>query len=65
MAWAPREKIFLQGDLIDVGWTQHPWADIYARNLEMRKIDFAKDVPVHGKISTRQEELAAIAKTKK
>jgi hypothetical protein len=65
MAWAPREKILLQGDLIDVGWTQHPWADIYARNLAMRKIDFVKDVPVHGKISTRAEELAAIAKTKK
>ena len=65
MAWVPRDKILVQGDLIDVGWTQHPWADVYAKNLEMRKIDFAKDVPVHGKIQTHAEELAAIEATKK
>ncbi len=65
MAWAPREKIFLQGDLIDVGWTQHPWADIYANNLKLRGIEFTKDVPVHGKIATRAEEIAAIDKTRK
>jgi glyoxylase-like metal-dependent hydrolase (beta-lactamase superfamily II) len=65
MAYVPRDKILVQGDLIDVGWTQHPWADNYARNLELRKIDFAKDVPVHGKIQTHAEELAAIAAMKK
>ncbi len=65
MAYVPRDKILVQGDLIDVGWTQHPWADVYEKNLQMRKIDFAKDVPVHGKIATRPEELAAIAGMKK
>jgi glyoxylase-like metal-dependent hydrolase (beta-lactamase superfamily II) len=65
MAYVPRDKILVQGDLIDVGWTQHPWADNYAKNLELRKIDFAKDVPVHGKIQTHPEELAAIAAMKK
>jgi glyoxylase-like metal-dependent hydrolase (beta-lactamase superfamily II) len=65
MAYVPRDKILVQGDLIDVGWTQHPWADIYAKNLEMRKIDFAKDVPVHGKIQTHAEELAAIEATRR
>jgi len=65
MAYVPRDKILVQGDLIDVGWTQHPWADNYAKNLELRKIDFAKDVPVHGKIQTHAEELAAIAAMKK
>jgi len=65
MAYVPRDKILVQGDLIDVGWTQHPWAENYAKNLEMRKIDFAKDVPVHGKIQTHAEELAAIAAMKK
>jgi glyoxylase-like metal-dependent hydrolase (beta-lactamase superfamily II) len=63
MAYVPRDKILIQGDLIDVGWTQHPWAENYAKNLELRHIDFAKDVPVHGKISTHPEELAAIAAT--
>ncbi len=65
MAYVPRDKILVQGDLIDVGWTQHPWADAYAKNLEMRHIEFTKDIPVHGKIATRPEELAAIAATKK
>jgi glyoxylase-like metal-dependent hydrolase (beta-lactamase superfamily II) len=65
MAYVPRDKILVQGDLIDVGWTQHPWADNYAKNLELRKIEFAKDVPVHGKIQTHPEELAAIAAMKK
>ncbi len=65
MAYVPRDRILVQGDLIDVGWTQHPWAENYAKNLELRKIDFAKDVPVHGKIQTHPEELAAIAAMKK
>jgi glyoxylase-like metal-dependent hydrolase (beta-lactamase superfamily II) len=65
MAWVPSQKILVQGDLIDVGWAQHPWADNYQKNLEMRHIDFDKDVPVHGKIATHQEELTAIAATKK
>jgi len=65
MAYVPRDRILVQGDLIDVGWTQHPWADNYAMNLDLRKIEFAKDVPVHGKIQTHAEELAAIAAMKK
>ena len=65
MAYVPRDKILVQGDLIDIGWTQHPWADNYAMNLRMREIEFAKDVPVHGKIATHAEELAAIAAMKK
>jgi glyoxylase-like metal-dependent hydrolase (beta-lactamase superfamily II) len=65
MAYVPRDKILVQGDLIDIGWTQHPWAENYAKNLQMRNIEFAKDVPVHGKIATRAEELAALSAMKK
>jgi len=65
MAWAPRQKIFVQGDLYDVGWTQHPWAEDYQENLTLRHIEFVKDAPIHGKVQTRAEELAAIAATKK
>jgi glyoxylase-like metal-dependent hydrolase (beta-lactamase superfamily II) len=65
MAYVPRDRILVQGDLIDVGWTQDPWAEIYANNLKMRNIDFAKDVPVHGKIATHAEELAILAAMKK
>jgi glyoxylase-like metal-dependent hydrolase (beta-lactamase superfamily II) len=65
MAYAPQQKVFVQGDLYDVGWTQHPWADNYQENLTLRHIDFDKDAPIHGKVQTRAEELAAIAATKK
>jgi len=65
MAWLPQQKIFVQGDLYDAAWTQHPWGDNYQENLTLRHIDFDKDVPIHGRIQTRAEELAAIAATKK
>lgn len=65
MAYVPRDNILVQGDLVDVGWTRNPWADSYAKNLTMRKIDFAKDLPVHGKIATHAEEIAAMEAMKK
>jgi len=63
MAYAPRQRIFTQSDLYDAFWYRHLWADNYAKNLAMRKIDFAKDAPVHGKIQTRAEELQTIEAT--
>jgi hypothetical protein len=65
MAYAPQQKVFVQGDLYDVGWTQHPWADNYQENLTLRHIDFDRDAPIHGKVQARAEEVAAIAATKK
>jgi hypothetical protein len=65
MAYVPSERILVQGDLYDVGWTQHPWADNYAENLKMRNLDVAKDLPIHGKVQTRAEEIAQIESTKK
>ena len=62
MAYVPRDKILVQGDLVDLGWVRNPWADSYQKNLDFRGIQFAKDVPVHGKIATHEEELAAMAK---
>ncbi len=57
-----RDNMLVQGDLIDMGWSQHPWAENDRRNLAMRKIHFAKDIPVHGHIATFDEEMAALAK---
>jgi len=64
-AFAPRENILVQGDLIDMGWIQNPWADNYRKNLAMRNIHFAKDLPVHGRIATFDEEMAALAEMEK
>jgi glyoxylase-like metal-dependent hydrolase (beta-lactamase superfamily II) len=64
-AFVPRDNILVQGDLIDMGWTQHPWAENYRKNLAMRKIHFIKDVPVHGRIATLDEEMAALMEMEK
>jgi glyoxylase-like metal-dependent hydrolase (beta-lactamase superfamily II) len=65
MAWVPRDRILVQGDLYDVGWLQHPWAVNYAENLKMRNLDVAKDLPIHGRVQTRAEEIAQIESVKK
>jgi glyoxylase-like metal-dependent hydrolase (beta-lactamase superfamily II) len=64
-AYLPRENLLVQGDLIDMGWVQHPWAENYRQNLALRKIHFAKDIPVHGRIATFDEEMAALAAMEK
>jgi len=63
MAYAPRQRIFTQSDMYDAFWYRHLWADNYEYNLKLRKIEFDKDAPVHGKIQTRAEEIATIKET--
>jgi Metallo-beta-lactamase superfamily len=63
MAYAPRQRIFTQSDMYDAFWYRHLWADNYDYNLKLRKIEFDKDAPVHGKIQTRAEEIATIKET--
>ena len=38
------------------------WWD-YDYNLKLRKIEFDRDAPVHGKIQTRAEEIVTIKET--
>lgn len=64
-AYVPRDNLLVQGDLIDMGWIAHPWADNYRKNLAMRGIHFARDIPVHGRIATFDEEMAALAQMEK
>ena len=64
-AYVPRDNLLVEGDLMDMTWIRHPWAENYRQNLAMRKIHFAKDVPVHGRIATFDEEMAALAEMEK
>lgn len=64
-AFVPRDNLLVQGDLIDMTWVLHPWAENYRKNLALRKIHFAKDIPVHGRIATFDEEMAALAEMEK
>jgi hypothetical protein len=56
VAWVPRYRLLSQSDLFDAYWYRHPWADNYFQNLERLHLRFAKDLPVHGKIMTYDEE---------
>jgi glyoxylase-like metal-dependent hydrolase (beta-lactamase superfamily II) len=63
--FVPRDNLLVEGDLMDMTWFKHPWAENYRQNLAMRKIHFAKDIPVHGRIATFDEEMAALAEMEK
>jgi glyoxylase-like metal-dependent hydrolase (beta-lactamase superfamily II) len=64
-AFVPRDNLLVEGDLMDMTWVLHPWAENYRKNLALRKIHFAKDIPVHGRIATFDEEMAALAEMEK
>jgi glyoxylase-like metal-dependent hydrolase (beta-lactamase superfamily II) len=64
-AFVPRDNLLVEGDLMDMTWFRHPWAENYRQNLAMRKIHFTKDIPVHGRIATFDEEMAALAEMEK
>ena len=58
-AYVPRERILVQADLYDATWLQHPWGENVLANVKQRKLDVARDVPVHGVI----EPYAQMVKT--
>ncbi|MEQ1948971.1 MAG: MBL fold metallo-hydrolase [Bryobacteraceae bacterium] len=62
VAWVPKYKLLSQSDLFDFFWHRHLWGDNYIKNLENLKLRFEKDIPVHGKILTYDEEVAVIRK---
>jgi hypothetical protein len=52
MGWVPRDHILVQADLYDSGWLKYPWADNLKKNVELRKLQVEKDVPIHGNIES-------------
>jgi len=60
VAWVPRYRFLSQSDLFDAYWYRHLWADNYFANLERLHLHFDKDLPVHGKIMSYDEELAVV-----
>lgn len=60
VAWVPRYRFLSQSDLFDAYWHRHLWADNYFANLQRLHLHFEKDLPVHGKIMTYDEELAVV-----
>jgi hypothetical protein len=61
VAWVPRYRFLSQSDLFDAYWYRHLWAGNYFENLNRFHLHFDKDLPVHGKILSYDEELAIFA----
>jgi hypothetical protein len=59
-AYVPRERMLVQADLYDSGWTRHPWADNFRANIAMRGLDVERHVPVHGTLQTDAEVLETL-----
>jgi hypothetical protein len=64
MAYVPRDRILVQADMYDSGWSKHPWGDNFPFNLALHKLQVDKDVPVHGEIQTYADVLKTIASKK-
>lgn len=47
-AYLPEERIMMEGDLGDEGWTWHWWAGAFSANLEAYALDPVLNVAVHG-----------------
>jgi glyoxylase-like metal-dependent hydrolase (beta-lactamase superfamily II) len=62
MAWVPRDRLLIEGDLFDFTWQNYPWTTNYADNVRLRKLDVDKDVPVHGEVMPFQDVLQRIQK---
>lgn len=60
VAWVPRYRFLSQSDMFDAYWYSFLWADNYFANLDRLHLHFDKDLPVHGKIMTYDEELAVV-----
>jgi Metallo-beta-lactamase superfamily len=56
VAWVPRYKFLSQSDMFDAYWFRYLWTDNYFQNLERLHLHFDKDLPVHGKIMSYDEE---------
>jgi glyoxylase-like metal-dependent hydrolase (beta-lactamase superfamily II) len=60
MAWVPRDRLLIEGDLFDHTWQNYPWGDNYEDNVMLRKLDVDRDVPVHGVVMPWKEVLEKI-----
>jgi glyoxylase-like metal-dependent hydrolase (beta-lactamase superfamily II) len=62
MVYVPRDRLLVQGDLFDISWDVYWWGSSYMDNVQYRKLQVERDVPVHGRILPFAEVQQAIAK---
>lgn len=59
-AWVPRDRMLVQADFYDAGWLQHPWGDNFIENVQARRLNVDRDVPIHGPIQRWPEVIRTI-----
>lgn len=60
MAYVPEHRLLIQGDLFDLNWEVYFWGDTYEANVAYRKLDVARDVPIHGRVLPLSEVRAKL-----
>jgi len=65
VAWVPRYRFLSQSDMFDAYWYRYLWTDNYFQNLERLHLHFDKDLPVHGRIMSYDEERKIVDAYKK
>lgn len=58
IAYLPNERIVMEGDFTDDGWTWNWWGYAMRANIERYGIDPVLDIPVHGTPGPVEEKLA-------
>lgn len=62
IAYLPREKIIMEGDFTDDGWTFNWWAGALRANIDLYGLAPELVVPVHGTPETLDAKLAGVEK---
>ncbi len=62
IAYLPKQKILMEGDFTDEGWTWNWWAGALQANMKLYGLDPTLDIPVHGTPGTIEAKLAITAK---
>jgi glyoxylase-like metal-dependent hydrolase (beta-lactamase superfamily II) len=60
MAYIPRHKLLIEGDMFDPTWQNYPWGDVFENNVRQRGLDVDRQVPVHGTVMRWSEVLRLI-----
>jgi glyoxylase-like metal-dependent hydrolase (beta-lactamase superfamily II) len=61
IAYLPNEKIIMEGDFTDDGWTWNWWAYALRANMDLYGLEPEIDIPVHGTPGTVEQKLATTA----
>jgi glyoxylase-like metal-dependent hydrolase (beta-lactamase superfamily II) len=65
MVWVPRDRLLLEGDQFDKGWTRHLWGENFIWNVEqLRKLNVDKILAVHGDGPENWNEVVSTIRSK-